>query len=104
MIKLMFVSLFGQAQLRDRQDIGRNWAGELWTFALNPSSVCTPIEWGDRPSMCGLAFRTRNSPSQKTSLRWGDCCNNFSSSCHYPLQQHYHRVPQNWVHQRCVPL
>lgn len=24
--------------------------------------------------MGGLAFRTRNSPSQKTSLRWGDCC------------------------------
>nr|NP_001334694.1 uncharacterized protein Dmel_CG46318 [Drosophila melanogaster]API64937.1 uncharacterized protein Dmel_CG46318 [Drosophila melanogaster] len=24
--------------------------------------------------MCGLHFRTRNSPSQKTSLRWGDCC------------------------------
>lgn len=24
--------------------------------------------------MCGLGFRTRNSPSQKTSLRWGDCC------------------------------
>ncbi|CAB0032460.1 unnamed protein product [Trichogramma brassicae] len=24
--------------------------------------------------MGGLGFRTRNSPSQKTSLRWGDCC------------------------------
>ncbi|KAJ8670750.1 hypothetical protein QAD02_002009 [Eretmocerus hayati] len=24
--------------------------------------------------MGGPAFRTRNSPSQKTSLRWGDCC------------------------------
>lgn len=26
--------------------------------------------------MCGLHFRTRNSPSQKTSLRWGDSCFN----------------------------
>ncbi|KAE9532012.1 hypothetical protein AGLY_010214 [Aphis glycines] len=24
--------------------------------------------------MCSLGFKTRNSPSQKTSLRWGDCC------------------------------
>lgn len=24
--------------------------------------------------MCGLSFRTRNSPSLKTSLRWGDSC------------------------------
>ncbi|KAL6259470.1 hypothetical protein P5V15_009389, partial [Pogonomyrmex californicus] len=29
--------------------------------------------WPSAP-MGGLAFRTRNSPSQKTSLRWGDCC------------------------------
>lgn len=27
-----------------------------------------------RQLMCGLRFSTRNSPSQRTSLRWGDCC------------------------------
>lgn len=24
--------------------------------------------------MCGLGFKLRNTPSKKTSLRWGDCC------------------------------
>ncbi|KAF2355069.1 hypothetical protein FHG87_014179, partial [Trinorchestia longiramus] len=24
--------------------------------------------------MCGLGFRLKNTPSKKTSLRWGDCC------------------------------
>lgn len=24
--------------------------------------------------MCGLGYKLRNTPSQKTSLRWGDIC------------------------------
>lgn len=46
-------------------------------FAANCSGrhgICVHWWIHQRALMCGLAFRTRNSPSQKTSLRWGDCC------------------------------
>ncbi|KAL6427717.1 hypothetical protein ACFW04_008873 [Cataglyphis niger] len=45
--------------------------------------------------MGGLAFRTRNSPSQKTSLRWGDCCppNSNPASSSVAWKHHHQDMP-----------
>lgn len=50
--------------------------------------------WPSAP-MGGLAFRTRNSPSQKTSLRWGDCCppNSNPASSSVAWKHHHQDMP-----------
>jgi len=90
---IKYFSLFYRTDLSLASQAG-HLADSAVKFGSPTSSLCVPIEWSDSSSMCGLPFRTRNSPSQKTSLRWGDCCNKYSLFHHYPLQLTRHQSLQ----------
>lgn len=96
MWKLVFFSFpLHRVQLIDPQQ--NKWP-QCNTFISSPSPplrwLCNQTEshlWNcdDARPMCGLRFTTRNSPSQRTSLRWGDCC--LSRSCSAIDHHHHHQ-------------